>query len=106
MVGRSPAGRRSTVADISLTEMTNRLADELEIRNLVDRLAKRDDGETLIMTDHLVELDGDTATCESYGLVVGAAATEPELLRFFRFEDTFRRTPQGWKLALRNSIPG
>lgn len=49
-----------------------------------------------------VRIDGpDTATAESYFLFLADASTAPRVRLTGRYEDTFRRTPDGWKLASR-----
>jgi len=50
-----------------------------------------------------VELDGsDDATAHSYFAYIRDADTQPTLGLAGRYEDTFRRTPKGWKLAHRS----
>ena len=126
-----------------------RVADELEIRNVVARLAQladtgeidayvdlftedavwdmpgsprrgRDDiragalerrrGGTagpgsdtrhVISTVAVTADGGDTATAESYWLFYGDSAATPKLQLLGSYRDTFRRTPQGGKLAHR-----
>ncbi len=143
---------------------TRRLADELEIRNLVARLAHMADrgdleseylplftddatwefpgsadataagaevsGHEAILADRrqrrgagfqgpdthtrhvnttlAVRVDGsDTAEAESYWMFVGATDTgEPKVRGIGHYLDTFRRTPDGWKLARRRITPG
>lgn len=50
-----------------------------------------------------VEVDGpDTARAQSYYLYLRQAGTQsPVLAMSGRYDDTFRRTPDGWKLASR-----
>jgi ketosteroid isomerase-like protein len=50
-----------------------------------------------------IDLDGsDTATAHSYFAYIRDADTAPTLGLAGRYRDTFRRTPQGWKLAHRS----
>jgi hypothetical protein len=48
--------------------------------------------------------DNDTAIAESYWVVVHGH-DKPFILRVGYYHDTFRRTPQGWKIAYRRLIP-
>jgi hypothetical protein len=48
--------------------------------------------------------DNDTALAESYWILVNGKDI-CNVLRIGRYQDTFRRTPQGWKLAYRNVTP-
>ncbi len=53
-------------------------------------------------TTSWVEVDGsDVATAHSYFLFVRDASTAPTLGVTGRYHDTFRRTPDGWKMAHR-----
>ena len=52
----------------------------------------------------LIEIDDDTATGRSIGLAyhhTAAEGNDKELVRIVRYFDTFRRTPDGWKIARR-----
>jgi uncharacterized protein (TIGR02246 family) len=46
-------------------------------------------------------VDDDTATAEAYFQFYVDSATAPALRLFGHYDDTFRRTPDGWKLARR-----
>jgi hypothetical protein len=48
--------------------------------------------------------DNDTAEAESYWVLVHGRGT-PQVLRIGHYHDTFRRTPQGWKIAYRIVTP-
>lgn len=52
-----------------------------------------------------IEVDGsDEATAHSYFLYVQSADTAPSLGLTGRYHDTFRRTPDGWRLAHRRIV--
>jgi hypothetical protein len=55
-----------------------------------------------------VRVDGsDTAEADSYWLFLGGTDTgQPQVRGAGHYQDTFRRTPSGWKLARRRIIPG
>jgi ketosteroid isomerase-like protein len=143
-----------------MTDMARllRAADEVEIRNLVARLAHLTDSDTddlkqyiSLFTDDAVSVHpgeadrkghaeilergrerrrirnhgpgtntqhitttlwvqadgGDTATAVSKFLFFGKTnVAEPTLLRMGRYDDTFRRTTDGWKLARREITRG
>lgn len=55
---------------------------------------------TLALTVH----DNDSAEAESYWVVVHGR-DKPFILRIGHYRDTFRRTPQGWKIAYRVVTP-
>jgi hypothetical protein len=55
---------------------------------------------TLAVTVH----DDDSAQAESYWVVVHGR-NKPFILRIGHYRDTFRRTPQGWKIAYRVVTP-
>jgi hypothetical protein len=55
---------------------------------------------TLSVTVH----DGDTAESESYWVLVHGKGSA-NIVRVGHYHDTFRRTPQGWKLAYRIVTP-
>jgi 3-phenylpropionate/cinnamic acid dioxygenase small subunit len=61
-----------------------------------------------INTTLAVRVDGtDTAEAESYWLfVTDTTTTAPVVQGIGRYHDTFRRTPDGWKLARRRIVPG
>jgi hypothetical protein len=61
-----------------------------------------------VNTTLLVRVDGsDTAEAESYWLFIGDTNTaEPKLRGIGHYQDTFRRTPDGWKMANRKIRPG
>ncbi|MDN3357614.1 nuclear transport factor 2 family protein [Actinomadura sp. DC4] len=48
-----------------------------------------------------VTVDGDTAVAESYWQFYADTATAPVLRSMGHYRDTFRRTPEGWRLAER-----
>jgi hypothetical protein len=82
---------------------------------LADRRQRRGDGfqgpgtnTRHVNTTLLVRVDGsDTAHAESYWLFIGDTNTaEPKLRGIGHYEDTFRRTPDGWKMANRKIRPG
>lgn len=56
-----------------------------------------------MLTNILVDIadDGDHATCNSYMFVFKQCRTTPAVGVIARYEDQFRRTPHGWKLASR-----
>ena len=143
-----------------MTDMTRlmRVADEVEIRNLVARLAHLTDSDSDDLTEYIslftedavsvhpgeadreghsqilergrerrrirnhgpgthtehitttlwVRTDGgDTATAVSKFLFFAKTnVAEPTLLRMGRYDDAFRRTPDGWKLSRREISRG
>jgi hypothetical protein len=82
---------------------------------LADRLQRRGDGfqgpgtnTRHVNTTLLVRVDGsDTAEAESYWLFIGDTNTgAPKLRGIGHYHDTFRRTPDGWKMSYRRISPG
>jgi ketosteroid isomerase-like protein len=74
------------------------------IRQVYDRIAVYEDGTPRtkhLMTNLVVDIDGDSATARSsYSVLQGIVAGEP--LRFVvagRYIDRFERGPDGWRLA-------
>lgn len=54
--------------------------------------------------NHYVDVDGETATGEVYCIahhVSGEPGTENDHAMFVRYEDTYRREPDGWRIAER-----
>jgi 3-phenylpropionate/cinnamic acid dioxygenase small subunit len=49
---------------------------------------------------------GDTATGHIYWLFYGETASTPTLRSMGQYHDTYRRTPDGWKLASRSVVIG
>ena len=54
-----------------------------------------------VITTQRVEVRGDEATSDSYFLFYTQTASRPQLERMGRYQDSLRRTGQGWKLARR-----
>jgi 3-phenylpropionate/cinnamic acid dioxygenase small subunit len=57
-----------------------------------------------MVTTISVRFDDDSnesATAHSYFMFWSSTATDPTITSIGRYEDTFRRTPSGWKLARR-----
>ena len=54
----------------------------------------------------LVTLNGDEAAATSYMHFVCKCDTTPQGFAYRVYRDRFRRTPQGWKLTLRELCPG
>jgi len=54
----------------------------------------------------VVHVDGDTASSQACWQFWGNASSGPVLRAIGRYEDTFRRTPEGWKYTSRKGIPG
>lgn len=82
---------------------------------LADRVKRREAGfqgpgshTRHVNTTLAVRVDGaDVAEAESYWLFLGDTdSAEPRLRGTGRYHDTFRRTPEGWKLARRRIFPG
>ncbi|MCH8191067.1 MAG: nuclear transport factor 2 family protein [Chloroflexi bacterium] len=134
---------------MGLDEQVRRVADELEIRNLLARLAQMaDDGDLNeyvqlftedgswqgpdggvrrgradllagaqerrasgiqgpntntrhVVTTTVIQLAGDTATGRTYYHYYGNTQGVPEQRTMGVYEDEFRRTAQGWKMARR-----
>jgi hypothetical protein len=67
----------------------------------------------LLSNFHMTTFDGDRATASSYCSVVMAAGISDEPLRFdpaaavrlLEFKDEYVRTPEGWRISLRNARP-
>lgn len=78
-----------------------------------DRVSRREQGtqgpgtNTRHMnTTSWVEVDGsDVATAHSYFVFVREASTSPVVALTGRYHDTFRRTPDGWKMSHRRIRP-
>jgi len=138
---------------MGLEDQLSRVADELEIRNVIHRLAQlADDGpledyaalftddavwgggafgvrrgkadivaggrerraagvagpgthKRHVITTTAVKLDGDRAEVRSYMLFYVDCDKEPKVGVATVYEDEFRRTPSGWKLAHRAISP-
>ena len=134
---------------MSVDGQLRRVADELEIRNLLARIAQgADDGDLKdyvqlfaedgswqgpdggvrkghadilasaqerrasgiqgpgtntrhVVTNIVIQLNGDTATGKSYYQYYGNAQATPDVLRIGEYFDEFLRTPKGWKMAKR-----
>ncbi len=141
---------------MSADDLARRVADELEIRNLVARLAQLADMDSddlsayvrlfdedatwempgaptrhgradileggkqrrasgtqgpgthtrHVITTLAVWVEGDRARSEAYYLFVGNTNGTPELRSIGHYNDTFRRTPDGWKMLRRVITPG
>lgn len=136
--------------DSTSTERSRRIADELEVRNLLDRVsllndtgtvdeymacwsedalwdypddprrgheairaafverrARREAGPTATTVRHVVTNqtvhfeDPDTITAESYLVYFRDSSTRPWIAALIHNVDTFRRTPEGWKIDCR-----
>lgn len=59
-----------------------------------------------VITTHLVQLDGDTATGQIYLLFLARTSTAPHIRSMARYADQYRRTAAGWKLAERSITVG
>ena len=60
-----------------------------------------------VITTMAVAVDGsDTATSDCYFLAYGDTTTAPAVKLMGHYHDTFRRTPDGWKLARRQISVG
>jgi 3-phenylpropionate/cinnamic acid dioxygenase small subunit len=60
-----------------------------------------------VITTIAVSVDGsDTATSDAYFLAFGDTTTAPNVKLMGHYHDTFRRTPDGWKLARRQITVG
>jgi len=60
-----------------------------------------------VITTMAVSADGsDTATSDCYFLAYGDTTTSPNVKLMGHYHDTFRRTPDGWKLARRQISVG
>jgi hypothetical protein len=60
-----------------------------------------------VITTLAVSVDGsDTATSDAYFLAFGDTTTAPNVKLMGHYHDTFRRTPDGWKLARRQITVG
>lgn len=129
------------------------LADDLEIRNLLNRVSNLNDGGTLeaytdcwtedalwempgvtwrgrdqiaagfvrrresrhagpgtgvrhLVTNQVIHVDGtDTATSESYLILVRETFTAPRIAGIWLNQDTFHRTAAGWRIARRVITP-
>ena len=134
---------------MAMDEQLRRVADELEIRDVLARLAQgADDGDLKdyvqlftedgtwqgpdggvhrgradllagaqarrasgiqgpgantfhVVSNTVIDLDGDTATGKSYYQYYGNTDGTPEIRRTGVYRDEFRRTPQGWKMHKR-----
>jgi 3-phenylpropionate/cinnamic acid dioxygenase small subunit len=82
---------------------------------LADRVARRGSGfqgpgsrTRHLNTTLAVRVDGsDTAEADSYWIFVGGTdSAEPQMRGVGHYQDTFRRTPSGWKLSRRQIVPG
>lgn len=59
------------------------------------------------VTNQVVHVDGsDTATSESRMMMIRNTTTSPVVASVMCYEDTLRRTADGWKLARRRLVPG
>jgi len=56
------------------------------------------------LMNHICELDGDNAHCETYFLFTGVAAKPPHLLAMGRYIDHFQRRNSEWRIANRVMI--
>jgi len=55
--------------------------------------------------NHLAVIDGDQATAETRGIahhVVGPPGDDVDRVWYLRYLDTYRRTPDGWRIATRD----
>lgn len=59
-----------------------------------------------VITTVAVSVTGDTAVANSYWQFYTATATTPALRSMGAYRDTFRRTPQGWRLSHRHITAG
>lgn len=59
-----------------------------------------------VITTHRVAVEGDTATGRAYFMMVGDTDTAPRVRAAGQYDDQYRRTPDGWKLARRDITPG
>lgn len=55
------------------------------------------------VANHVIDLDGDEATATVYLLALGGG-TPPRLLTSGRYVDRLRRTPEGWRFAVREFL--
>jgi 3-phenylpropionate/cinnamic acid dioxygenase small subunit len=58
------------------------------------------------ITTQLVEVSGDDASGHVYYQFLGSADGKPAVLTLGRYEDRYRRTPGGWKVAHRKILLG
>jgi ketosteroid isomerase-like protein len=54
-----------------------------------------------VITTHSVAVDGDTAEGQAYFMMVADTLTAPQIRGIGHYRDSYRRTPEGWKLASR-----
>jgi hypothetical protein len=54
-----------------------------------------------LVLNTVIDLDGDTATGRSTWLLVNETSTAPRIQDIGTYDDTLRRTPDGWKIARR-----
>jgi ketosteroid isomerase-like protein len=55
------------------------------------------------VANHVIDLDGDEATATVYLLALGGG-TPPSVLTSGRYVDRLRRTPEGWRFAVREFL--
>lgn len=59
-----------------------------------------------VVTNTAIQLNGDTATAKSFYMYLVNTHKKPEVSLMGVYNDTFRRTPKGWKMARRVITPG
>ncbi len=59
-----------------------------------------------VITTQAVTVDGDTAEGQAYFMMVSDTQATPQIRMIGVYRDTYRRTPEGWKLARRVITPG
>ena len=98
--------------DVFLPDATARLgsSDQSGIDEIIERVSTtlaRFVGSQHMVGTHLIEIDGDTATCRCYlqAQHIRPAGEEPPLLTVGgRYEDRLVRTADGWRIAHRTLV--
>jgi hypothetical protein len=55
-----------------------------------------------VITNHSVSVDGSDATGRAYFMLVATTDTSPQVRMIGQYDDRYRRTSSGWKLARRD----
>lgn len=101
---REPVGR--TPDEPSLAKKVSGHAELRKDRNMLRSTGFQGPGTDVwhLNTTLAVKVHGDTAEAESYWVLVHGRG-HPQVMRIGHYHDTFRRTPQGWKIACRIVTP-
>ncbi|MGE0877715.1 MAG: nuclear transport factor 2 family protein [Acidimicrobiia bacterium] len=59
-----------------------------------------------ILTTSAVEVDGDEATHVGCYMMLADTRSQPRIMSTGTYRDTLKRTPDGWKMARRQILPG